>query len=328
MPDTALSTHRISLERIAQAAREIDPVFLHSPQFACEPLGLWLKCDLTLKVETLNPIRSFKGRGADYFLRQRAARLKQAPLVCASAGNFGQAMAYACRKRGLPLVVYAAVEANPHKVARMRALGAEVRLEGRDFDEAKLAAKRWAAEAGATMVEDGLVAEITEGAGTIAVELFTNGNTYDAVVVPLGNGALLNGMGRWIKYVSPDTKVIGVVSEAADAMQASWLKGPGAAPVSRSSATTIADGIAVRVPIREAVADMHGIVDEVIAVDDAVILQSMRHLHAMAGLVVEPAGAAGIAALAANAKRFEGQRIATVLCGSNLTASQMQDWLL
>lgn len=328
MPDTVLSTHRISLERIADAAREIDPVFLHSPQFACEPLGFWLKCDLTLKVETLNPIRSFKGRGADYFLHKRAARFKQGPLVCASAGNFGQAMAYACRKRRLPLVVYAAVEANPHKVARMRALGAEVRLEGIDFDEAKLAAKHWAADAGATMVEDGLAPEITEGAGTIAVELFADGNTFDAVVVPLGNGALLNGMARWIKYVSPETQVIGVVSESADAMQASWRKGPGAAIVTRSSAETIADGIAVRVPIREAVTDMHGIVDDVISVDDAVILQSMRHLHTMAGLVVEPAGAAGIAALAANAKRFEGRRVATVLCGSNLTASQMQDWLL
>jgi threonine dehydratase len=328
MPDTPVSTHRISLEHIADAAREIDPVFLNSPQFVCEPLSFWLKCDLTLKVETLNPIRSFKGRGADYFLQKRAARLKSGTLVCASAGNFGQAMAYACRKRGIPLIVYAAVEANPHKVARMRALGAEVRLEGLDFDEAKLAAKRFAAESGALMIEDGLAPEITEGAGTIAVELFAQNNTYDAVLIPLGNGALLNGMGRWIKYVSPQTKVIGVCAETADAMRASWLKGPGARAVARASAETIADGIAVRVPIPEAVADMHGVVDEVVTVDDAVILQSMRHLHSMAGLVVEPAGAAGIAALAANTNRFEGMRVATVLCGSNLTAAQMQDWLL
>jgi threonine dehydratase len=325
MSDLLTTTHRLSLEHIAEAAREIDPVFLHSPQFSCEPLCDQLKCDLTLKVETLNPIRSFKGRGADYFMSKRIARGESGPLVCASAGNFGQALAYACRKHDVPLVIFAAKNANPLKVSRMRALGAGVRLEGDDFDAAKEAARQWAGSAGATMVEDGLAPEISEGAGSIAVELFANGNTFDAVLIPLGNGALLTGMGRWIKSVSPSTRVIGVCGENADAMRMSWLKGPSAVPVSHASANTIADGIAVRVPIPEAVTDMHGIVDEVVTVTDREILLAMRNLHSLAGIVVEPAGAAGLAAIG---NRFAGTRIATVLCGSNLTALKMQEWLL
>src|SRR4029434_10170785 len=110
------TTHRLSLERIPQAAQTIDPVFLHTPQFVSEPLSDVLGVRLALKIETLNPIRSFKGRGADFLVSQ--AR-NDVPLVCASAGNFGQAMAYACRKRGLKLTVYASASANPLKVERM-----------------------------------------------------------------------------------------------------------------------------------------------------------------------------------------------------------------
>ena len=320
-------THRLSLARIAEAAQCIDPVFLHSPQYSCEPLGELLKCDVTLKVETQNPIRSFKGRGADYFVGKFLEENEARQMVCASAGNFGQALAYACRKHKIPLVIYAARNANPLKVSRMRALGAEVRLEGGDFDAAKVAAKVWASSTGVTMIEDGNQAEIAEGAGSIAVELLAESRPFDAVLIPLGNGALLTGMARWIKAKSPSTRVIGVVSAGATAMQESWRKG---AIVSHAGTDTIADGIAVREPIAEAVADMQGIVDDVIAVEDRNILQAMRLLHAHAGVVVEPAGAAGLAAmLGPSAGHFTGQpmRIATVLCGGNLTPQQMQSWL-
>lgn len=319
-----LPHHRLSPARIAVAARGIDPVFLHSPQFNCEPLSRWLGCDVTLKVETLNPIRSFKGRGADHFLACLGTRGQVPRLVCASAGNFGQAMAYACRKRGLPLIVFAARDANALKLERMRALGAEVRLAGDDFDAAKLAARAWAEADDAMLVEDGREPEISEGAGTIAVELFAHGATFDAVLVPLGNGALLNGMARWIRDASPATAIIGVVAEGAPAMQQSFAAGRHGATVNREHTDTIADGIAVRLPIPEAVADMHGLVDEVVAVSDAQILDAMRRLHVHAGLVVEPAGAAGLAAIT---PRFAGQRVATVLCGGNLTPAQMRRWL-
>ena len=124
-------THRLSLERIAAAPRLIDPVFLDSPQYHAEVLDDLLGCRLVVKVESLNPIRSFKGRGAELVLAGIAPGSR---LVCASAGNFGQAMAYASRARGVALIVYASANANPLKLDRMRALDAEVRLQGEDFD--------------------------------------------------------------------------------------------------------------------------------------------------------------------------------------------------
>ena len=128
-------TNRLQLERIEEAARIIEPVFLNSPQFPLEALEGVLGCRLVVKVEVVNPVQSFKGRGACYLASQIPAQTR---LVCASAGNFGQAMAYACRSRGIGLVVFASVNANKLKVERMQAFGAEVRLVGQDFDAAKL----------------------------------------------------------------------------------------------------------------------------------------------------------------------------------------------
>jgi threonine dehydratase len=156
IPNTSRST--LSLEQIERAASVIDPVFRNSPQFESEPLSSAVGANLVLKIETLNPIRSFKGRGADYFI---STLDRSAKLVCASAGNFGQAMAYACRKRGMQMTVFASVKANPLKLERMRALGANLMLEGEDFDAAKLAAKRHAAQTGARMIEDGLEPRIS-----------------------------------------------------------------------------------------------------------------------------------------------------------------------
>lgn len=325
--DAARPQRRLSLDRIAEASRCIDPVFRDTPQFLSEPLSQALGCSLTLKVETLNPIRSFKGRGADFFVTKATERLGSRSLVCASAGNLGQGLAFACRKHGLPLTIFAARNANLLKVERMRALGADVRLEGESFDVARDAAKAWAASAGAVMVEDGVEPEISEGAGSIGVELLSRGDALDEVVVPLGDGALLNGIARWIKAASPAARVVGVCAAGAPAMAESWRKGPGGALVSHSSMDTIADGIAVSTPIPVAVADMHGVVDEVLLVTDADLLEAMRLAHRHTGLVLEPAGAAGLAAIVAEPARFAGRSVATILTGGNVTPEQARAWL-
>ena len=300
----------------------IDPVFRNSPQFACEPLGERLGVTTVLKVECVNPIRSFKGRGADYLLH----RLERpaAGLVCASAGNFGQGMAYATRKRRERLTVFAALSANPLKVDRMRALGADVVLEGADFDAAKAAAREHGRQTGALYVEDGLLPAIAEGAGTIAFELGQMSEPLDAMFVPLGNGSLVNGIGTWIKHFSPATRVIAVCAAGAPAMELSWRAGK---PVATETAATIADGISVRVPVPEALTAMRGAVDEVMLVDDEEILSAMRMLFLDAGLVVEPAGAAGVAALAQRRGEFAGRRVAIPICGGNLTEEQIRRWL-
>lgn len=298
----------ISIERIAEAARVIDPVFLDSPQFVCEQLD----ANVVLKVETVNPIRSFKGRGADYLLH----RLGKAPagLVCASAGNFGQGMAYACRKRAVPLTVYASGAANPLKIERMRALGATVVLVDGDFDAAKDAARLHEG----LFVEDGLLGPIAEGAATIAIELATE--SLDAIFVPLGNGSLVNGVGTWIKQHSPSTQVIAVCAEGAPSMALSWTAHE---PVTAPS-NSIADGIAVRVPVAEAVQIMQSTVDDVMLVGDGEMRDAMRTLFFDAGLLVEPAGAAGVAAIT---KTKPGGRVAAILTGGNLTEQQVRDWI-
>ena len=322
--EASRTTHRLSLEAIAEAAKTIDPVFRDTPQFECEPLSQAVGCRLTLKVETVNPIRSFKGRGADYFLAKLVERGDDRPLVCASAGNFGQAMAYAAGKHHRSIVVYASENASPLKIERMKALGAEIRIHGEDFDAAKTEARRHCEEVGAWMVEDGREPEISEGAGTIGVELLARGDIYEAVTVPLGNGALLTGVARWFKAASPPTETLGVSSSGADAMEKSWRLGR---IVERERVDTIADGIAVRVPIPEAVGDMEGIVDDVALVEDHHILEAMRRLHHHAGLVVEPAGAAGVAAIVADPDRFAGRRVTTILAGGNLTREAMRTYL-
>jgi threonine dehydratase len=315
-------THRLSLVNIERAAAQIDPIFLNSPQFECEPLSQSLGASLLLKVETLNPLRSFKGRGADFFMRENVERLANRALVCATAGNWGQAMAYVCRARQQPLIVYAATTANAFKLQRMRALGAEVRLYSNDFDQAKDEARRFCVESGAYFVEDGRDESIAEGAGTIGRELLGAAG-FDTVLLPLGNGALLTGAGRWIKAHAPEVRVIGVCAAGADAMAVSWHQGR---TVDRDVANTVADGIAVRRPIPQALADMHGTVDDVLLVGEQAIKRAMRMVFTDAGLVVEPAGAVGVAAILEHPS-LRSSRLATVLCGGNLTGEQVARWL-
>jgi len=327
LPRDPLPGHRLRLENVLRAASLIDPVFLNAPQFNCEPLGETLACRLTLKLETANPIRSFKGRGAGFLVASRVAggSLAGRRLVGASAGNWGQALAYACRAHGIPLTLFAATTANPLKVARMKALGAEMVLTGHDFDAAKQAGEAHARATGAMWVADGLDPEAAEGAATIAMELLAEDDPPEVLAVPLGNGALLTGIARWAKAARPGIEVIGVQATGADAMEKSWRGGQLVFP---PAVATIADGIGVRVPIAEAVADMAGIVDDVLLVTDEQIVAAMRLLFRTAGLMAEPSGAAGLAAVAAFPDRFRGRKVATVLCGSNLTEEQVKAWLL
>ena len=137
--------HRLSLPHIVAASEAIDPVFRDSPQFEAETLQAQLGCRLVVKVETLNPIRSFKARGAQFLVSQMSG---SPHLVCATAGNFGQGMAYAARKRGWPITIFVGAHANPMKVERMRGLGAKVREGSDDPDELHLQAAAFARENG------------------------------------------------------------------------------------------------------------------------------------------------------------------------------------
>ncbi len=303
----------LNIDNIARAAREIAPVFRNTPQFEADRLGGHLGVRLLLKVETVNPIRSFKGRGTDWLLQSRPALPPR--LVTASAGNFGQGLAWACRARGVRCEVYAAEGANPLKVERMRELGARVTLAGRDFDDAKAHARAHAAREGVEFIEDGRDLAITEGAGSMAVELASWPGPIESVIVPLGNGALLGGIGAWMRHVSPGTRIIGVCAAKAPAMRESLRAGR---VVETAAADTIADGIAVRVPIPEALDYLRPLVDDVVTVSEDSLRAATHLVRSETGLVAEPAGAAGVAALLEHRHLRTAGLVATPLCGSNV----------
>ena len=200
------TTLDLTLANIERAATVIDLVFRNSPQYIDDQLCTALGHRTIVKVETANPIRSFKGCGADFLLRSFDPKQK---VICASAGNFGQAVAYAGRSRGIAVEVFVPADVNPMKVTRMQALAAKVTIMGADFEAAKNHA-RDAAERQPTsciFVEDGEAPAICEGAGTIAIELLRFG-AIDTVVVPLGDGALISGIAMWIKEHVPQTRVV------------------------------------------------------------------------------------------------------------------------
>ncbi|MGQ0765771.1 MAG: threonine ammonia-lyase [Gemmatimonadota bacterium] len=314
----------LSLDRIAAAPELISPEFLGTPQFVAESLGDVVGVETLVKVETVNPIRSFKGRGTSFLVETLDDG--STPLVCASAGNFGQGLAWAGRRRGIPVHVFAATNANPLKVERMTRFGATVHLDGPDFDAAKDAARAFADGRGLRYIEDGREPAIAEGAGTIAIELLASGTEIDALLVPLGNGALLGGVGLWMKTHSPGTRIIGVCASGAPSMQLSLAAGRA---IETARVDTIADGIAVRVPIPAALDYLRDVVDEVVLIDDDQLIRAMQLLHSRLGLVIEPAGAAGVAALIAHRKLAAAcRRAATILCGGNVSESQRMEWTL
>lgn len=300
----------LSLANIERAASIIDPVFRDTPQFIDEQLCAALGRRTIVKVETANPIRSFKGRGADFLIRGLDPRQK---IVCASAGNFGQGMAYAGRTRGMAVEVFVPTDVNPLKLARMKALGATVTLVGGDFAIAKEHARRYAdQQPGCVFVEDGDDPAISEGAGTIGVELLKAGS-IDTIVLPVGDGALITGVASWVKQHSPQTRIIGVCPSGAPAMAESWHAGR---PIAIEKVDTIADGIAVRVPVAKAVERIKNLVDEMVLVSDSQLLDAMRLAASTLGLLLEPSGAAGLAAIREHA--LAGEQLATVLTGSNV----------
>ncbi|HEX6475319.1 MAG TPA: pyridoxal-phosphate dependent enzyme [Candidatus Limnocylindria bacterium] len=286
-----------------------------------ESLSEVLGRPVVVKAESANPIGCFKGRGtwlAVEALRAAGEVGERTGLVAASAGNFGQGVAFAARAHRVPFAVFAALNANAAKVAAMRRLGAEVRLVGEDFDAAREAAAGHAATTGWRLIVDGADPRIAIGAGTMAVEL-TDGvergelPALEALYVPVGNGALIGGIGVWLKAAAPATRVIGVQAEGAPAMTRSWREG---VAIETPTVDTVADGIAARVPVPEALEIMRGVVDDMLLVDDPAILDAQRELTAALPFTVEPSAAAAWAAMR-NAPAGAGA-IGFILTGGNL----------
>jgi threonine dehydratase len=316
---------RLDLDRIRAAVPRIAPEFRDTPQYECEPLGAVLGCRITLKVETLNPVRSFKGRGTETVLARLVGEDGPGAVICASAGNLGQALAYSGRRRAVPCTVVASAAVNPLKLRRMRELGASVHLVDGDIEVARRVARDLADRDGRFLVEDSENVDTCEGAATIGLELLTGPEPFDAVLLALGGGALATGVGRVARSLSPSTSVVGVQPAGAPAMTLSWRAG---VVVETDTTDTIADGVAGRHPIAEVLDDLLVLADDVLLVGEDSIRAGMRLLHEHAGLVVEPSAALGVAAVLENRSRFAGTHIATVVCGGNVTPGDFRTWVV
>jgi threonine dehydratase len=296
----------LSLERIEAAVGEIDPVFLNTPQFVSERISSELGHEVVVKVETLNPIGSFKGRGTSVLGRKLDTALTW---VSETAGNFGQGLAYAARKRGASVHIFVAPDAPEGKIARMRSLGADVEVQ-----ERPAAAAREHADASKdrVLVVDGLDPATAEGAGTIGLELAAM-DPIETAVIQLGDGALISGVARSLKSRSADTRIVGVCASGAPAMARSFASGR---PISDPGEGTIATAIAITDPVAESLERILALVDEIVLVDDDDIQSAMGLIAASMGVLVEPAGAAGVAALSRHPDKVTGDRVAVLLTGA------------
>jgi threonine dehydratase len=247
---------------------------------------------LLLKREDVHELGSFKWRGALPTLegyRERGAET----VITASTGNHGAATAWAAQRLGMRAVVFAAEGTSRMKLANMERLGADVRLIGADFDEAKAEAERFAAEEGVLFV-DGLEREQYEGYSTIAEEILEQApETPAGVVVPVGNGALLGGIGIGVCREAPDVERIGVVPKAAPCMALSWESGE---PIDCESADTFADGLAVRIAVPLALEVLGEVASRMVQVSEREIARAVA-AYADLGIRAEGAAAAALAAV-------------------------------
>jgi threonine dehydratase len=309
---------------IRAAATRIHPAFTNAPQYVNEPLSATAAVPIVLKVESVNPIRSFKGRGTWLAVEALVGEGRAAadrPIVAASTGNFGQGIAFAARAFGVPAVVFADEHANPLKLGRIRALGATVVQAGRDFDEAREAAEQFARERGAYLLVDGQDPWIAAGAATLALEVTEAAGALPSIAtayVPLGNGALLVGVGAWLRHAAPACRTVGVAAAGAPSMVQSLREGR---LVETDEAATYAEGIACRVPVPESLDMLVGRVDDLLLVTEAELHAAEAELRAASGITAEGAAAASWAGLLADRAAGTGPSLAgaalVILTGSN-----------
>ncbi len=322
---------RLDMNRIRAAREVIDPVFLDSPLYRCEALEPLLGCAISIKLETANPVRSFKGRGTEVVASQ-LARSDSRAVVCASAGNLGQALAWSSRDRGLDVTVVASRFATATKLDRIRALGAKLELVDGDHELARERAAAIAQYDGIRLLEDSLDLETCEGAATIALELTPHltqpptdrASDRPVVLIALGGGAMATGVGYVLKTLAPAVEVICVQPLGAPALTHSWHQ---RRVVTTDATNTIADGVAGRIPIPEVLDDLLVIADDAVLVQESSIVTALRMLLEHAGLVVEPSAALGIAAILEDRDRFAGRQVFTIVCGSNVDLDKYRQWV-
>jgi threonine dehydratase len=286
-----------SVSDIHEARRRIDGVARVTPVYSSETFSRRCGREVWLKAENLQRTGAFKVRGAVNKLATLSDAERVAGVVAASAGNHGQAVAWAAREAGVHARIYVPQDAPMAKVEACRNYGAETVMEGVDFEDALAAARRYVEESGATFVHPFEDPVVIAGQGTIGLELAEQVPDVRTVVIPIGGGGLAAGIGLALRSVIPDVRLIGVQAG--------------------KSGYTIADGIFVKHPGELTMSMLEHVLDDMVHVSDEEISQAIVLLLERAKLVVEGAGAVSVAALLSEKVAGEGPIVA-VLSGGNI----------
>ena len=299
------------------AARQFVSQYLpKTPLVRSHKLSEALGCDYYLKLENLQPVGAFKVRGGVNLVgREREEGLDQT-IVTASTGNHGQSIGYAGRLFNTRVIIYAPAEnVNPAKLQAMRDLGAEVRLHGRDFDEARLETERVAAAEGFRYVHSANEPKLIAGVGTIGLEIFEDLPDVEVIIAPAGGGSCASGNCIVARELNPQVKVIAVQSEGAPAMWHAW-RNRNLDPY--PTMKTEHEGLATRVPFELTNSILWELLSDFVLVSDEQINDAVRLLARDAKQVAEGAGAAALAAAFMRRDELRGRKVVGVVSGGNL----------
>jgi len=277
--------------------------------------------NILMKLENLQTTGSFKVRGAFNKISHLTTEEKRFPVVAASAGNHAQGVAFSATKLGLKSTIFMPAFTPPTKVNATRAYGADVILAGDSFDDAFEASQEYCKTHNATYIHPFNDPKIIAGQGVVGLEIFHQCPDVDTVIVPIGGGGLISGVAIAMKEMNPSIKLIGVEAENTASMLASHEKGE---IITLPSALSIADGIAVRRPGDVTFKIIEQYVDELITVSDTEISHAAYLMLQRGKLLVEPSGAAALAAAITRKSKYMGKTVVPVITGGNINMSLLQ----
>jgi threonine dehydratase len=316
--DTGTWRSVLGLEQIIAAADRLRTVDVETPLQYSERLSARYGASIYLKREDLQAVRSYKIRGAFTFIASLSDDELAAGVVCASAGNHAQGVAWSCRRLGVRGAVFLPRRTPRQKVERIRAFGADLvglRFAGEDFDEALAAAIAYATESGATVVPAFDHPVTVAGQGTVMLEVADQlSEAPDMVVVPIGGGGLISGVAVAVDGLGLPTGIIGAQPAGAPAMAASVAAGR---PVVIDIADDFVDGAVVRTPGHLTLSVVTDLVGDIVTVDEGAVCTELLALYQDDGIVAEPAGVLSIAALEDLAPVLANRRVVCILSGGN-----------
>ncbi|HEY2505139.1 MAG TPA: threonine/serine dehydratase [Streptosporangiaceae bacterium] len=307
------------LTDVLAARLRIAPYLRPTPLYRYPALDALTGAALWVKHENHQPVGAFKVRGGINLISQLGEAERARGVVSASTGNHGQSIAYAASLFGVRAVICVPQGANPVKVDSMRALGAEVVFHGRDFDDAREHCEKLAAEHGYRYVHSANEPALIAGVATSTLEILADQPGTDVIVVPVGGGSGAAGSCIVAKAVRPDIEVIGVQAEAAPAAYQSWR----ARALIEGTTTTLAEGLATRTAFELTQSILWELLDDFVLVSEDALLDATRLMIEKVRNLVEPAGAAALAAVLADPERFAGRQVAIVCSGGNISPDQL-----